>query len=207
MKYILSGSNLASEAILPFMWSQGHRDWKYIRSVCIQNGASRFDTFPHYTLSKYIYYTRIKKINWISLLDYYFYNKEESKKLIEEKFGWCNYGRKHGESNYTKIFQEYILPTKFGYDKRRAHLSSLIVAGQLSRTEALDQLKEPLYKEKYQQEDDIAYLVNKLCITREQFEEIIKMPPKTMHDYANMEDSWYYKVARVLFGVIKRNKK
>lgn len=201
IKYIIAGTNSSSESILPKAWSQGHSDWKYIKNVNKKFSKRKLATFLHINFIESL----VNRYNyeWISILDYIDYDKEKAKKIIEEDLGWENYGRKHGESNYTKIFQEYILPVKFGYDKRRAHLSSLIVAGQLSRMEALKQLEEPLYTNKTKEEEDISYLCNKLGITRDEFEAIMEAKPKTMHDYPNTQSSWYYKFARFIYKFFK----
>lgn len=206
IKYIISGSNLATEAILPTSWSQGHNDWHYIKSVCMKNGVRVFKSFPHYSVFKLFYYKKILGINWVSLLDYYEYNKEDAKSRIAKEVNWKDYGRKHGESVYTKIFQEYILPLKFGYDKRRAHYSSLIVAGQMTRAEALKMLEEPLYLTKNESDEDVSYLCLKFGITHSDFEAIMKEKPKTMNNYPNQNSLWYIKLAKQFYQIIKGRK-
>ena len=112
------------------------------------------------------------------------YNKEEAKRFLQENYGWRDYGGKHYESFYTKFYQTYILPVKFGYDKRRMHLSSLIVAGQMSREEALKTLEELPYDEKTI-ERDIEYFTEKMQISREEFDRIMKEKPLSYWDYPN----------------------
>ena len=102
--------------------------------------------------------------------------------MIEE-LGWRDYGGKHHESIYTKFFQAYILPTKFGYDKRRAHLSSLILAGQIKREEALKEIEKPLYDKKELQEH-IIYVPKKLGLTQEEFGEIMKAKPRKYEEFS-----------------------
>ncbi len=106
-------------------------DWGYIKNVNNLFGTQKLKDFPHYSVYKRIYWNRFKQLKTFSLLDYIDYDKEKAKKFLIEELGWRDYGGKHHESIYTKFFQAYILPTKFGYDKRRAHLSSLILAGQI----------------------------------------------------------------------------
>lgn len=191
LEYVLTGVNSSSESILPKEWSQGHGDWKYIKSIQKQFGTKKLKTFPHFSIFKQFYWIYIKKIKWISTLDYFDYDKEQAKKFIMDELSWRDYGGKHHESNYTKIYQAYILPTKFGYDKRKAHLSSLIVAGQITREEALEELKKPLYDEKVLNED-IEYLINKFQISRDEFEDIMKAPKKSFSNYPSYTNSWYY---------------
>ena len=159
IKYIVQGKNVSSESILPAQWSYGHDDWKYIKSV-----HKKYGTLP---LKTYVYKDRLSsfyfrdKLEWFSILDYIDYDKEKAKQMLIDEFGWRDYGGKHYESFYTKFYQSYILPTKFGYDKRKAHYSSLIVAGQLSREEALIMLEEPLYDEN-DLKRDIEYFCEKM---------------------------------------------
>ena len=96
------------------------------------------------------------------------------------------YGRKHGESLFTKLFQNYYLPTKFGFDKRRPHFSSLIVSGQLTREVALKKLEEPLY-DPQELEDDISYFCKKMCISRRQFDEFMTAPAHHYTDFRNWD--------------------
>jgi len=206
VRYILAGVNIASESILPRAWSQGHSDWKYIKSVHHIFGTVPLKTFPHRSRTKQHYYSLVKKIEWISFLDYLEYDKEKAKKYLMEKIGFRDYGQKHHESNYTKIYQSYILPTKFGYDKRKAHLSSLICAGQITRDKALEIIKEPLYSAKAL-EEDIHYLINKFGISREEFEQIMTLPPKTYMDYPHYHDTWFESLGRRIIRFLRRNEK
>jgi hypothetical protein len=105
------------------------------------------------------------------------------------------YGRKHGESLFTRLFQNHYLPLKFGYDKRLPHLSSLIVSGQMTREEALAELEKPLYDPR-ELVTDIAYFCKKLRITREQFDAFISQPPHHHSDYPTW-DSRYRALKRV----------
>jgi N-acetyl sugar amidotransferase len=206
VRYILAGVNISSESILPRAWSQGHSDWKYIKSVQHEFGTVPLKTFPHRSRTKQHYYSLVKKIEWISFLDYLEYDKEKAKKYLMDKIGFRDYGRKHHESNYTKIYQSYILPTKFGYDKRKAHLSSLICAGQITRVKALEIIKEPFYSAEAL-EEDIHYLVNKFGISRERFEQIMALPPKTYLDYPHYYDTWFESLGRNVLRILRGNEK
>lgn len=203
---IIWGVNFSSESILPRVWSQGHMDWGYIKKVNKMFGTKKLHDFPHYSVYKLSYWNRIKGLRTFSLLDYIDYDKEKAKEFLIEKLGWRDYGGKHHESIYTKFFQAYILTTKFGFDKRRAHLSSLILAGQLLRDEALEEINKPLYNEKELQEH-LIYVPKKLGLTQEEFEEIMNTPPRK---YEEFSPEWPKKVWQLeikLFKTMIRTKK
>jgi hypothetical protein len=133
-------------------------------------------------------------------------DKEKAKKQLMEKIGFRDYGQKHHESNYTKIYQSHILPAKFGYDKRRAHLSSLICAGQVTRDKALEIIKEPLYSPKAL-EEDVLYLVNKFGISRDKFDQIMALPPKTYRDYPHYSEGRLVLLGRKILKLAGRYRK
>jgi len=185
IKYILSGRNTTSESILPKAWSQGHLDNKYITSVYKRYGKKKKLTIPTISAYEMGLYSVFKGIKYVDTLDYVQYDKEQAKKYMKQHLNWQDYGRKHGESIYTKIKQEFILPQKFGYDKRRAHYSSLIAAGQLSRQEALELLNQPFFLNHTDLEKDIVLLCNKFEISTAEFEQIMHCPCKTIRDYTS----------------------
>jgi N-acetyl sugar amidotransferase len=186
IKFILAGYNTSSESILARAWSQGYFDKRYIKAVYKEYGKKkRLKKIRILSSLKINYYKKIKQIQLIKTLDYIDYDKEKAKLFLKENLNWQDYGRKHGESVFTRFFQEYILPKKFGYDKRKAHYSSLIVANQLSREEALEKLKGPLYFSQLDMDNDTSYFCNKLDISISDFEKIIESPCKTIFDYPN----------------------
>lgn len=210
VKYILAGTNALSEFILPRAWSQGHRDFTYIKNINSMFGGMALKTYPSRSFFKQIYYKIVSNINLISILDYIDYNKEEAKSLIIDKLKWRDYGYKHYESNYTRIYQSYILFKKFGFDKRKAHFSTSIIAGQMTKADALHQLTQlPYNLEKI--EDDIKYLVNKLGISIEEFDRIMNLPPKRYEDYPNdqflMENYLKYRKIKRWIGSISMSGK
>lgn len=190
---IIAGTNHSSESILPKSWSQGYSDWAYIKKVFKLYGKGRLKTFPHTSLTKKFYYDRIKRQKTYSILDFIDYDKEKAKQFLINELGWRDYGGKHHESIYTHFFQAYILPTKFGFDKRRAHLSSLIVAGQISREEALKQMQQPLYPGNKLREH-LIYVPKKLGLTTQEFEAIMKTPPSF---YDDISPRLQRKIARI----------
>ncbi len=102
--------------------------------------------------------------------------------VLRTEYGWRYYGGKHYESRFTKFFQGYFLPEKFGYDKRRAHLSSLIVSGQMTRPEALEELDRDMYP-RDELVEDRAFILKKLGINEQDFRELLDGPCKTYQDY------------------------
>jgi N-acetyl sugar amidotransferase len=180
VKYIISGANVRTETHLPRAWSYGHFDWKYIRSVHKMFGSGRLKSFPYVGL--FTYYRRLLTHRRIDILNYIDYNKSEAMRILQDDLGWRYYGGKHYESIYTRFYQGYILPTKFGFDKRRSHLSSLICSGEITREDAFVELDKPTYAPSMQEEDR-EYVVKKLGLTDEQFEAIMSAPRKTFWHY------------------------
>ena len=145
IKYILQGVNIVTEGFLPSNWIHNKFDWLNINSIHKQFGKVPLKTFPHISFFKQLYYQYISGIQFVPILNYVPYSKEEAKKLIMTELGWRDYGGKHYESIFTRFYQAYILPQKFGVDKRKSHFSTLICAGELKRDEALELIKEPTY--------------------------------------------------------------
>lgn len=175
-RYIISGHNAVTEAILPRAWGHDARDLKHIHDIQERFGAIALKTFPRISYLKLWYYTRIKKIKVVRLLNFMEYDREKAKKYLEEQVQWHDYGAKHCESIFTKFFQEYILPKRYGYDKRRAHLSCLVCAGQMKRDDAVRILKENPYPSEENSRNDKKYVIKKLGLTDSDFEAMINMP-------------------------------
>ncbi len=202
LKYVILGNNQATELIHPKAWSHGHFDWKYISSVNKIYGKSSLVNFPHFNLIQWLIKKYTKKVITLPILDYMDYNKTLAMKALEEKFDWKYYGGKHYESIYTRFFQGYILPKKFGFDKRRAHLSSLILSDQISREYALAELKKPAYDPEVLKQDT-QYVIKKLGITEKEFDTIMDLPKKSFDDYPSYEKSWYYQTCKKIFLTLR----
>ncbi|HEV6966454.1 N-acetyl sugar amidotransferase [Roseateles sp.] len=188
VRWIISGHNLQTESILPDAWGYTSIDRKHLRAIHHRFGKRRLKTFPTYSLFDYtLYWPYVKKIKIVKMLNFEDYNKQKAKQFLIEKFGWRDYGGKHYESRFTKFFQSYYLPKKFGFDKRRAHLASLVVSGQTSREQALAELQTPPYVETEALED-CSFIAKKLGITKNELEQIIQAPPKTYLDYPSNAD-------------------
>jgi len=189
IKYIINGINVRTESHHALAWSQGHSDFGYIKGIQKKFGTRKIKTFPHG--NRLSIFEELFSKKWISILNYIDYDKNEAKRIITEKLNWRDYGGKHYESTYTKFYQGYILPKKFGYDKRKMHFSSLICAGVLTREEALYELKKEPYPI-HEQLDDREYFIKKFKITPEIFEEIMNLPSKSYYDYP----SYYGKILK-----------
>jgi len=206
VKYIITGNNIVTELIMGSNWSQGHRDWRYIKSVQKIFGSKKLKTYPHYNLFQFIYYVYFKRQRIIKLLNYVDYNKEKAMDLIQSKLGWKYYGGKHYESIYTRFYQGYILPKKFNYDKRRAHFSTLIVSGQMKRQDALDEMLKDPYPSKEMLQEDMDYLKKKFNLTDVEFDTIILSKPKSYFDYPNNSNYLVYKLfKRIYWFLLNRN--
>jgi len=182
ISYIINGNNIATESILPRTWAYGHMDWKYIRNIYKRFGKVKLNDFYHYTMYDYINYRILKNIKTIQILNYLKYSKEEAKKIIKKEVDWEEYGSKHHESIYTRFVQAYILPKKFNIDKRKAHLSSLICSGQITREEALKEIEKDVYPAEKIKEDK-KFVLDKLEISEKEFEKLMALPPKSFLDY------------------------
>lgn len=164
IKYILSGGNLATEAITAPAWEGSAMDAINLRAIHKAFGSEPLRTYETISfLDYYLVYPFMKGLRTLRPLNFMPYDKARAIEALQE-IGWRPYGRKHGESRFTKFFQNYYLPKKFGYDKRKSHLASLIVSGQITRDEALSALAEPLYNEK-ELAADMAFFCKKLGIT------------------------------------------
>jgi N-acetyl sugar amidotransferase len=184
IKYIVNGMNFASESISVPSWAYGHSDWKYIKSVHKKFGTVELKGYPKFNFFNLFYWTVVKQIKVISILNYIEYRKDVVMKVLENDLGWIYYGGKHYESVYTRFYQGYILPKKFGIDKRRGHLSDLINSCQITRDEALREIETVAYEENLFLQD-IGFVIKKLGLNKVSFEAMMNLPNKTYMDYPN----------------------
>jgi N-acetyl sugar amidotransferase len=194
--HVVLGHNRATELILPPAWSQGHLDWRYIRSVQRRFGTRPLRTFPHLDFASYARYRLWGNRHIFCILNYVDYSRSMAMERIQKELGWRDYGGKHHESVYTRFFQSYILPRKFGYDKRRAHLSNRILAGEISREKALAIMAQPHYSSVELENEDRSYVIKKLGLTSDEFERIMNLPLRTYASYPNMLNSRFFLTAR-----------
>lgn len=202
IRYILSGGNLATEGIFPSSWHGSAMDSINLKAIHQKYGERTLIGYKTINFFQYyIWYPFVKKMRTLRPLNYMEYDKEKALEELKSKVGYKPYPRKHGESLFTKIFQNFYLPKKFGMDKRIPHLSSLIVSGQMLRDEAINKLNQPLYDHS-ELEIDINYFCKKLRITRKDFDELMQVPIHSYSDFKNW-DGRYKTLKRIQKFVVK----
>lgn len=186
IRYILSGGNIATESVFPLAWHGGSAmDSINLKAIHRKFGDRPLKTYNTIGFADYyIWYPFVRKMRTIRPLNYLPYRKDQAIAELVAAIGWRSYGRKHGESSFTKVFQNDFLPRKFGFDKRLPHLSSLVVSGQMTREAALEKLAEPLY-DKVELEVDLDFFCKKLRISREQYEGFIAGPRSEYDTFPN----------------------
>jgi len=202
VRYYLSGINFRTEGIHVREWSQGHVDRRYIQSIYRQFTNKRLKHFPLIPVTTLVRSIVMHRPKAVYLLDYLDYDKRATKQLLTETYGWEDYGGKHYESVYTRFYQGSILPHKFGYDKRRMHLSTLVCSGQMSRNEALEEIATPPYPPEWV-EPDKAFVAKKLGLSREEFDAIMAAPKRRYRDYPNLQNHWAFGRGLDLFRILK----
>ena len=204
VKYIISGGNVSTEAITPVKWAYGHRDWKYMKSIHRRFGKIKLKNFAHYNLITLLYYIFIKRIKVICILNFLTYVKKDAMAILEKEFNWRPYSGKHHESVITRFLQTYILPRKFNIDKGKAHLSTLICSGQITREEALEELKDGSYISETAINEEKEYVSSKFGLREEEFEEIMSLPIKSFKDYPS--NFWAYQITHKRGSVVRKLK-
>ena len=198
IKHILNGGNFSTECVRnPMEWGYYGTDIPQIRDIHRRFGTIPLKNYPFSSiLRRKLYLRYIKGIRVVKPLNYVPYTKKDAVKLLSETYGWKDYGRKHFESIFTKFFEGYWLPVRFGYDTRKLQYSSLILTGQMTREEALERLKEPSYNPETIA-NEFKYIATKLNITEEELSSYMDAPKKTYKDYKNRE-SMFILGARIL---------
>jgi N-acetyl sugar amidotransferase len=185
-KYILTGANYSTECVRePLEWHYHASDLRQLKDIHRRFGQRPLKTFPLSDIFTFkLYYRYIKGIQVVKPLNYVPFHKDEAMQELVDKFGWQKYAHKHYESRFTRFYEGYWLPKKFGFDKRRAHFSSLILTGQMSRVDALERIAQTAYNP-----DDLAqdfeYIATKLDLTVPELQQIMDGPNKSYKDYAN----------------------
>ncbi|NOT76624.1 MAG: N-acetyl sugar amidotransferase [Cyclobacteriaceae bacterium] len=180
--YIISGTNIVTEHIMPSNWLYKKMDFANLEDIHDKYGKVKLKTYPIFDFKRYVYYSAVLKLTPISILDYVPYIKKDVKEFIKRELDWRDYGGKHYESIFTKFYQAYILPEKFKIDKRKAHLSTLICSGQISREEALNELELPLYSEQDLRQDK-EYVLKKLGLSVTEFDSIMRASPRRHEEF------------------------
>lgn len=190
IKSVITGHNHQTEAIMPKSMRWSKMDVANILDIHKKFGHIPLKTFPTMNFFEYTGYQKIQKIKRVNLLEMMRYDKAEAKETISREFGWRDYGGKHYESIFTRFYQGYVLKEKFGFDKRKAHLSNLICSGQISRDEALRELALPAY-DADQLAEDKEYVCKKLGLTAGEFEAIMRETPVPHDRFRSYETGLY----------------
>lgn len=193
IKYILTGANFSTECIRnPVEWMYYQSDSRQLRDIHKKFGNRPLKTFPVTSILWHkIWLPYFKGIKVVRPLNMVPYLKENAKQLLMDRFGWRPYPQKHFESRFTKFYESYWLPKRFGYDVRRVQYSSLILTGQMKRNDALELLKKPVYDEaKIHQE--IEFVANKLGISIDELNGFMALPHRTYRDYKNQRQLYNY---------------
>lgn len=185
-KYVITGGNNSTECVRESIeWTYFSTDLRHVRDIHSKFGSRPLETFPTCDLFKYKFFYRwVKGVRVIKLLDSVPFIKKEAIRELNEKFGWQPYPQKHYESRFTRFYESYWTPKKFGYDKRHAYLSSEILTGQLTRKDALKRIATPELDEATMAQE-FEYVATKLGWTVAEFQEIFKGENKTFRDYKN----------------------
>jgi N-acetyl sugar amidotransferase len=184
IRFVISGLNFATESVTVPHWAYGHIDWRYIKDVHRRFGTVPLRTYPHFSLKELFYINAVRGVRIVSILNYLPYDKKTVLDILENELGWVNYGGKHYESIYTRFYQAYVLPKKFHIDKRYGHLSNLINSGQMSRDQALAEIRRSPCPEEILVRDR-PFVIKKLGLTEQQFEDIMALPIRSFRDYRN----------------------
>jgi N-acetyl sugar amidotransferase len=209
ISYIISGTNIVTEHIMPPSWLYKKMDFANLKDIHSQYGTRKLTTYPIFDFKKYVYYSGVLKLTPISIINYIEYNKKEVKETITRELGWRDYGGKHYESIFTKFYQAYILPYKFKIDKRKAHLSTLICSGQITREEALEEMKKPLYVEAELKQDK-EYVLKKLGLSAMEFDKIMQCPVRKHEEFktdTHLKEGYmnFLRKTEKIRRIIKRN--
>ncbi len=188
VKYILTGANLSTECIRnPVEWMYYQSDSVQLRDIHRRFGTRPLVNFPITSILWHkVYLPYVKGIKVLRPLNYLPYYKQEAMQLLMDKFGWQPYPQKHFESRFTRFYESYWLPERFGYDVRKVQFSSLILTGQMTRDKALEKLQELPYDEG-SIEHDFEYVATKLGVTVDELQSYMDLPKKTHKDYKSQE--------------------
>lgn len=198
IRYILSGTNAATEAIMPSAWQHFKFDLRNLKAIHRRFGTVPINRYPTLSVWEMAWNHYVRGAKSVSLLNFLPYSKGEAMKTLERELGWQYYGGKHYESVFTKFYQAHILPGKFRVDKRRIHLSDLIMNGEINREDALSELAKPIY-ESLQLEQDRDYVCKKLAFSKDEFQAYMNAPEVSHYMFPS-----YAKLAQRLVAIHKR---
>ena len=185
IRYWFSGSNFASECILPGSWGYNAMDIRHLQDIHNKFGQVPLTSYATLSFLRYCQYylgLGVSSVEMVAPLNWLPYQVEAARAELAQHCGWKDYGGKHCESYFTRYFQCAYLPERFGFDKRKAHLSSLIISGQITREQALAKLAEPFYDEA-DKANDQAIICQRLGLSLQEWQELLSLPVKRHEDY------------------------
>ena len=188
IKYILNGGNYSTECVRnPLSWLYYGTDMSQINYIRKHFSTIPWKTYPFSSVLRHKFYLRyIKGVEVVKPLNYRPYIKADAMEFLQQEYGWKPYPQKHFESRFTRFYEGYWLPKRFGYDTRKVQYSSLILTGQMTREEALEKLAKPaLSDDEVRQEFE--YIATKLDISTDELQSYLDMPLKSHQDYPNQE--------------------
>jgi N-acetyl sugar amidotransferase len=201
IKYIMNGGNISTECVRnPLEWLYHGTDMAQINDI-----RRRFCTRPlkHYPFSSILYhklYLRyLKGVKVVKPLNMLPYSKQLGIETLSREYGWRAYPQKHFESRFTRFFEGYWLPSRFGYDTRKVQFSSLINTGQMTRADALKRLEHPAYDPETIA-DDFEYIANKLRIPVDELKAYHTMERRSYRDYANR--AWMFELGSTVLKAL-----
>lgn len=197
--FIVTGHNFETECVIPDSWITDKMDSRNLLDIYKQFGdGSPLTSFPLQTLWRKFVNYNIKKIEMIFILNYLDYDKEKASEEMKKLYGWERVRVKHGESIWTRFYQCYILPKKFGIDKRRAHFSNLVLSGVMTREDALSDLETPIYKDNFEEDRNIIF--EKYRITEDEFETWMTQPNRSHSEFKSEKrlKEMYAKIRKII---------
>ena len=189
IKYILNGGNFSTECVqYPMEWFYYGTDMVHNNDIIGKFGTVKMETYPFSSIFRHkIYLKYLKGVKVIKPLNFMPFIKEEALAMLEKEYDWKPYPQKHFESRFTKFYEGYWLPERFGYDTRKVQYSSLILTGQMTREQAIERLKKPAY-DPATIDDEFNYIATKLGITPDELRHYFTMPKKYYWDYKNQQN-------------------
>jgi len=187
--FVIAGNNVVTESVMPQSWLYGSKDSKLIKGIHKRFGKLVMRSYPSLSTFDYVNYLIVRGIRWVPILNYIDFNKDEAKHFLMSELGWRDYGGKHYESVFTRFFHANYLPERFGFDLRKAYLSALVCSGQISRSDALDELKSPPASDEVLRRDR-EYVFKKLGLAENEYRAIMAEQTKTYRDYPNNDYLW-----------------
>lgn len=187
IKYVLTGGNFSTECCRePNEWgAYPGIDKTFITDIHKKFGKRKLKSFPIIDVLVYkVFHHQVLGMKVFKPLNLVPYIKKEAEQLLQDKYGWLPFQHKHHESRFTRFYEDYWMPRKFGYEKRRAHFSSLIMTGQMTREQALERIAKPELSDEFMK-NEFKYVANKLDLTVDELQQIFEQPNKSYRDYKN----------------------